>query len=163
MSTGSGYNDNLTDEEFELLASSVTPPTRTTQTGSSPSALPPGTSVFEEFYSQEASRSGSQSGRTEGRTGVSQSGSGNRRGNYPWELWMNGEYHIAYRGPDHEKPVSQFQTMLHRRAQDKDLVVRTERIPGEPDALGFMFGKNVAALATAWEAAAVPDADMDLS
>ena len=42
------------------------------------------------------------------------------------------------------------------------MFVRTERIKGDPDALGFMFGNTREELNAAWEASAIPDADVNL-
>jgi hypothetical protein len=159
--------DDFSDEEL----ASLTAPSRSISTPTTPTSSAPiptaGRSVFEEYYEAQNVQAGEQEeGSTRGTargTASGQAEEGAKRQSYPWDLWMDGKYHIIRRGEDFNRSRSQFQTMLHRRAEDKNMFVKTERIKDDPDALGFMFGESRGALWFAWQASAMPDADVDLS
>lgn len=64
-----------------------------------------------------------------------------RPSDYPWNLWMNGERHIARRGLDFHSSVRSFASGLYGRARsdstdDQPVKVRTKI---EGDAVYFQF------------------------
>ena len=76
-----------------------------------------------------------------------------RKSKYPWDLWMDGEYHEVIRGEDFEMPIPKFQTLLHRKAGDKDLKVKSETVKGTTkQTCGFMYGVSYEAIRKRWDA-----------
>lgn len=78
----------------------------------------------------------------------------NGRVRYNWDAWTDGEYHELVRGRDFDVPISKMQVQCYRRAQDMDMVVKTEKVKdlgtGEIMSLGVMFGRSRGALEVAW-------------
>lgn len=67
---------------------------------------------------------------------------GRRKTKYPWEVWMDGNEHVAVRGKDFDLSVSVFQTMLHNTGKRYDLIAATTMVDGTDDEVLFRFCKT---------------------
>jgi len=78
-----------------------------------------------------------------------------RKTKYPWTEWIDKEYHTAVQGKHFDLTIPRFQVLLHRRAADLGIYVKTERVKGAtPAEVGFMFHADREALNAAWAALA---------
>jgi kynureninase len=70
---------------------------------------------------------------------------------YPWDKWIDGQYHTAELNKDFALSVSRFQVLLHRKAADLGIYCRTEKVKGVfPPTVGFLFMDDKMRLNNEW-------------
>jgi hypothetical protein len=65
-----------------------------------------------------------------------------RKPRYPWELWTDGEVHVAKQGEDFACPAESFRTGLHVKARSIGMRVGS-RYDSDAGTVAFQFHKKV--------------------
>jgi hypothetical protein len=64
---------------------------------------------------------------------------GGRKAKYPWDKWMDGDWHTVKRGVDFLQPLESFRSMLYGHAARKDMQVMTQIVSRQHGTLEFCF------------------------